>query len=319
MTSKFASIAITALLVTAAAALLPAQAADMSGGAPGSMKDRGAGGIPVPAPVPYEEHFKYYIGTGIGWTAFSSGKLGLNATAGIDGPSIPGYGDMSGPAVFSLTAGRYLTPSIRMELGLDVRTTQKPIRGATQTYSGRVTAQDTYAPVPGVTTIGTNVYDVTRTEDIKLANHTLMVNALYDLNRGGRFVPYVGAGVGIALRTVNRATSETATCVTGSNIDDPTVYGPGVVPPCRNLTVLGAGAHSYSHVDSATGWGLAASLMAGASYNLSERTHLDIGYRMLWQGGKVAVTGQSLNGVSVLNVGSRLDHEVRTGLRFDLW
>jgi opacity protein-like surface antigen len=321
MKTKLAVFAFSTALVTIGALILPAEAADMSGGAPGSMKDRGPGGVPVPAPMPVEEHYKYYMGAGIGWTAFSSGTLSLGATAGVNGPSIPGYGDLNGPAVVSLTVGRYLTPSIRMELGLDLRTTQKPIRGGAQTYTASVTAEDNYlvcATPCGTptTTTGTNIYSVTRNEDIKLTSHTFMVNALYDIKRGGRFTPYVGAGVGLALHMINRSTSEYAECVSGSNPSDTTLP---TSTTCRNLRQLGSGDHVFGGGDSATGWGLAAALMAGASYNLSDRTHLDFGYRMMWQGGKVAVSAPSLNGVSILNVGNRLDHEFRTGVRVDLW
>jgi opacity protein-like surface antigen len=220
--------------------------------------------------------------------------------------------------VFSVTAGRYITPSIRMELGLDVRTAQKPLRGASQSYEGRVTGRYNYVdPTTGLATVGTgtNTYDVSRNEDSKISNHTFMINALYDFNRGGKFTPYVGAGVGLALHMLNRATSEVADCAYGTGPDDP-IPGPGA---CRNLINGPSLNFASAKTDSATGLGLAAALMAGVSYNLSERTHLDVGYRMMWQGGKVAISAPSLNGVSVLNVGSRLDHEIRTGMRFDLW
>jgi opacity protein-like surface antigen len=301
-------------------------AGDLSNSGPGGLKDGRGGGVPVPVPVPYEETFKYYIGGGFGWTFNSSGSMSIRADHQMPGQPatwIDGYSQLQGPHVVSIVAGRYVTPSLRA----DYRAPQRPARSSdTINYNGQVKgAMQVLDNRVGSATLGTlvnstqtNVYGVTRSEDVSTQNHTFMLNAYYDLNRDGRFKPYIGAGIGLARRDVTRTTNETVNgCSAGSNTVDATVNS------CQfpfttgtPLELPGAIRNSY---EERTGWGLAGSLMAGASYKLSERTSWDLGYRIMYQGGQVAVVSQSLGGFSSLNIGARLDHEVRTGLRFDIW
>lgn len=305
------SLTLAAMTAVIALAAVPALAGDLSNGMPGGLKDSRGGAIPVPVPVPYEETYKYYVGGFVGWTFNSSGTQNLTADhmfAGGNGPSIPGYGDLNGPHTLSLVAGRYITPSIRGELSYDYRAPQRPLKGSnTQTYNGQLSGTLTDASTQ------TNTYAMTRTEDVTTQNHTFMLNAYYDLNRGGRFVPYIGAGIGFVRRDVTRTSTELAGTCTGVN----SVSGAGACQNDANFPAPTATAFAAS--DDRVGFGFAAALMAGASYKLSERTHWDIGYRMMYEGGKVAVVQPSLGGFSSLNVGARLDHEVRTGLRFDIW
>ena len=307
-----------------ACSVVVASAADMSGGAPGGIKDYRGNAVPVPVPVPYEETYKYYIAGHLGWTFASNGTMKLNADAGGSGaPSMPTYGDLQGPHVVGLAIGRYITPSIRAELGFDYRAPQRPLKAsATQYYTGRVTGNVLVTdPATGnlVTAVQTNTYDVARNEEISVSNHTFLLNAYYDMNRGGTITPFIGAGVGFVKRDVSRTTNEIANCRAGVNSVDTTntacQFNDTTFPP--GYLVQSFGPATFS--DNRTGFGLAAALMAGATYHITARTHWDLGYRMMYQAGKVAIVAPSLGGFSSLDVGARLDHEIRTGLRFDLW
>ena len=313
MTQMLTKLALSAALL--ACSVVVASAADMSGGAPGGIKDYRGNAVPVPVPMPYEETYKYYIAGHLGWTFASNGTMKLGADhGGINGPNMPSYNDLQGPHVVGLAIGRYMTPSIRAELGYDYRAPQRPLKGTSQSYTGRVSGtMQVVDPTTAATvsSVQTNTYDVSRTEDISVQNHTLMFNAFYDMNRGGTITPYIGAGIGFTVRDTMRTTSETSTCLDGTN----SVLGNN---GCVNANASMVPA-TYTSSESRTGIGFAAALMAGATYHISARTHWDLGYRMMYEGGKVALVAPALGGYSTVNIGARLDHEIRTGLRFDLW
>jgi opacity protein-like surface antigen len=113
---------------------------------------------------------------------------------------------------------------------------------------------------------------------------TVMFNAYYDLGLWrDRFVPYIGAGVGVAhhdLDTVSYATS-------------------------------------LNTQEGDTKWSLAWSLMAGVGVQLSERVVLDLGYRYIDMG---KVNSGTIDSAGFPNPPLRLDdltaHEFKVGLRF---
>ena len=140
MNKTFAALAVSVALVSIGASTAPALAGDMNNGGNGSAKDRGAQGMPVPAPVPYEEHYKYYMGAGLGLAFMSSGNIGLTVGGSRLAAHRP-FGDADdfrGPVSVSLFAGRYITPSLRMELGVDLRDDQK--RSKTTAYQATLSS-----------------------------------------------------------------------------------------------------------------------------------------------------------------------------------
>jgi len=70
---------------------------------------------------------------------------------------------------------------------------------------------------------------------------------------------------------------------------------------------------------------LAASLMAGVSYNIAANTKLDLNYRYLYVGGyDVNMNINRTQGVdttstsSTLKIGDQHEHQIRAGLRWDI-
>jgi opacity protein-like surface antigen len=115
---------------------------------------------------------------------------------------------------------------------------------------------------------------------------TLMFNGYYDLGSYRGFVPYVGAGVGLAYNQTG-GTSFTAN------------------PALTNV------------IEGADRWSLAWSLMAGMGYQVSDRMTLDFGYRYLDMGKAESGT---IDNLGITNPRVRIDdlaaHEFKIGLRY---
>lgn len=308
---KFATSGLAIGLVSLTALSSAASAADMPGQRMGGGS-YGQAAVPVPAPVPYEEHYKWYVGGGVGYAV----RAGSGVTSSADNLTA-GYGISvinaeDGPVQGSVFAGRYLTPSMRVELGMDFRAKQKIVTGS-HTYQVTYTGDGSLVS-PGST--NTNVYDVTHDEKAHLTSNTYMLNAYYEFMPGRTVRPYVGAGVGFATHSLRREFSESNSC----NYSENSALGALPAGSCYITAGLPTPGTSVSNAASSLGFGLAASLMAGATVDVGPRTHVDVGYRLMYMGSKtVSALPDSLAGFTTIDIGARTDHEIRTSVRFDLW
>ncbi len=142
--------------------------------------------------------------------------------------------------------------------------------------------------------VGTNA-DVTA--------YGLMANAYADLGTLAGFTPYVGAGLG-ATNLRFSSVSQTSSCIDALGV-------------CSGAA---AGAASYEGYDS---WRFTYALMAGVSYDVTDRLKLDLGYRYshIGSGEMFGFGAESIAGAS----GAKgLDdglgrHELRAGLRLSIW
>jgi opacity protein-like surface antigen len=115
--------------------------------------------------------------------------------------------------------------------------------------------------------------------------YTVMFNAYYDLGQYRGFVPYVGAGVGLALHDMGYVT-----------FDDPLSPNPQ---------------HGDTKAD------LAWSLMAGVGYQISANTILDVGYRYINMGSAQSSQGDVAQYMNPkLVVSDIAAHEFKVGLRY---
>src|SRR5581483_419478 len=92
------------------------------------------------------------------------------------------------------------------------------------------------------------------------------------------------------------------------------VDGGGAVTAIRTRTGVG-------HENNTT---LAAALMAGATFAVSPRWAIDVGYRALYTDGiDVTITTPSFvtatTQTSIMAIGAGWEHEVRVGVRFNIW
>lgn len=165
-------------------------------------------------------------------------------------------------------------------------------------FTPNVRADITYdhrfeADVTG-TKVGGN-FDGVRSFGLK--SDVILFNAYYDFNIRSHFTPYIGVGLG----TVRHET-------TSGSVPD------GGCGPCAFTNVSIAGESN---------WHVAGALMAGVSFAVHNRFHIDAGYRFLYLGETRtgAFTGTTAAGVLTTREATVEDihaHELRVGLRMDL-
>jgi opacity protein-like surface antigen len=164
-----------------------------------------------------------------------------------------------------------------------------------------------YAPIAGDTISGTVL------DSLKLSSAVGLVNGYFDVLPRGMFTPYVGAGIGFVYNQVARSYLNSETLLNGAGAA--TAF-PGSVLATRSR--LGSGQENNV--------GLAAALMAGVSFSIDQRWALDIGYRALYmEGGSATITTPSFVSVvtptqrSLATLGDTWEHQVRVGVRFNIW
>lgn len=321
------------LAVAAAVAGLAsaASAGDWNNGAGRHQDLKGGAATPVPVPVPIQETFNYYFRGD-----FGLGMVGKKPTVAESGIIIGEYDTNSPLATSSFAAahtrdnmgvnatigmGMYLSPRWRADVTADIHKKQKIERNGSFTYTADLDTVPATGLTPGGLTIGSTVNGQYR-EHISTRATAYMVNAYYDLTDRGRFTPYVGAGIGVVHHNAERSIA-----IPGYHITPP--GGPACSPVPTATCAPGAttgGYHSSRH------FGLAASLMLGASYAFDHRTVLDINYRAMYMQGfktdqQVAgffSAGQGGVGAfqtrtSRIDVGDSWEHQIRAGLRFNIW
>ena len=327
LTSACLAISLTGLF----AAHMPAYAGDLSNGAPGGIRDYGSGGVPVPMPIAYQENFKWYLRGDIGTAFKSSGSV---TTTGFP-LEITQPGAWHELSILSFGFGKYITPSFRTEFTLDYRP-DRVIEQGTQTSSIVKTTKAvgsisklTWTDPNGVSYSSganqyvNNRYNGTLNEDITYQNSTFLMSGFYDFNHGGKIRPYVGGGIGLAMHQIEQRGTQVYECVDSTTSTVPFL---GIIPvqtspvqPACDTSVTGGLLQTYTSTtrNKAIGWGLAAQASAGLTVDVAPRVHLDSGYRMLWESGRLSVA--SANGLTAVRLNDQFNHEIRTGLRWDLW
>lgn len=137
-----------------------------------------------------------------------------------------------------------------------------------------------------------------------MKSDVFLANLYYDFDMRSRFTPYIGMGLGV---THNKTTAGSV---------------PDFLDPCgcgfTNVSIAGA-----------SQWSVAGALMAGASFNVRDRLHIDAGYRFLYLGDAhtgvmtgtkhaAFVAPQFAGGVGDPVVSDIYAHEFRVGLRYDI-
>lgn len=119
-----------------------------------------------------------------------------------------------------------------------------------------------------------------------LTSHTLMANFYYDLGEYYGFVPYVGAGVGVAFHDLDG------------------VYF--TENPFLTNTIAGNRDYDFA-------W----SVMAGFAYQMSDRAVIDVGYRYIDMG---SIESGRVDDLGYVNPAVQIDdiaaHEIKVGLRW---
>lgn len=150
------------------------------------------------------------------------------------------------------------------------------------------------------------------TREFGLKSHLMLANLYYDFNAGGRFSPYLGAGLGWVRHTTTEGTV-TDTCLCTGTIEGATkdsVAAALMAGVTVNLT--GGRGHDFTSRDGA---------IVGSS---GRGLLLDIGYRYLYLGDATtgAVTGDFGGGLVEVSEDPVVEnihaHEFRFGLRYNI-
>jgi len=131
----------------------------------------------------------------------------------------------------------------------------------------------------------------------------VLANVYYDLNRGGRFRPYIGGGVGFAHNEVS-----------GGAIDSGSIGGGS----SNSFAAAGMAGISWRLRGGETRYmgGMKDEPVAVSSGNA---LYLDVGYRFLYLGDvKMGDVAWDANEVSGAKVKDLTAHQIRIGLRYDL-
>lgn len=326
MTRTTLSLSLAMALMMSAA--VPATAADWNHGAGGIKDYRGGEVIPVPAPVPIPDYEpQWYLRADYGY------QFKTDADVQGENVEVRSGDDLNGQSVFSFGFGRYLTNSWRWEMTGEIRPHQKIVgRSETKTESIRERADiDSFYIDPesgrpiSYTTDATWEHEflVNRYEKAELGSYMVMTNMFYDLPGWRGFRPYVGGGLGVVIHSLNRTSQDQANCVdTDARWLDPfgdfqTTEFDGTGDACE-LQGLERDGEQTDLTQRTTGVGLGLALMTGFGYEVRDGLHWDVGYRYVYQDGTVALTQPMFNGQSVVRLEGRHDHEIRTGIRFDI-
>jgi opacity protein-like surface antigen len=332
MKTRFNSWTVSVVALAAAASLVSggeAIAGDWNNG-DGSLKDvRGRPAVAVPAPMPIPEsagtgwYMRGDLGVGrrggkdVSESGLKFGRQGLSADQTTVDTMVPwaGYSNHTAPfgsqpswfnndnkTIFNYGGGvgYHWTKTFRMDVTLDRRNPDK--------YTGR----GTYAYEYQTTTVGAPCAGACNTrvmgtvvDDTTLKSGTLLLNGYYDVGTYRGFTPYIGGGLGMALLSVNRhlETSEQSCS-----------YDPAApTPPTPCLPSQFKGGTSTMASGKTSQLAFAASATAGVSYALTQNTALDVNYRYLF------INGTDVNaGASKLHIGDIGEHQLRTGIRWDI-
>jgi opacity protein-like surface antigen len=297
----------------------------------GGIKDYGgAGGVPVPAPVPipdYKPSFYFRIDGGYGLISQPSvsesgyrygGEInGQNANANegdaaatllSTNPSWLGT-NFDNFVTYGAGVGYYVGGGWRIDGTIEGRSYDSVSVNGTNSWISYGFLADTNldgTPDAFTSDLDGDTVLLDRTTHISIRDKTQikgtvwMANVYYDLMSTRGFTPYVGAGVGLVWNEMQRRHSTTVT----SDSNTPPTCG------CQNEF----SSTTQENRDSAS---LAAAAMVGASYQISEITSLDLGYRFLYLGG--TSFDMNIDGYdSHVSIGDQYVHQLRAGLRFDV-
>lgn len=293
--------------LTLIGAATPGWAADWGG-----VRDMG-GGVPVPVPAPapvptYDYDSDWYVGLAIGANISQSAKI---KDSDIDylGNSTPGFwardsGDIGASPLFSGSFGRYITPSLRAEIAIDYT----PDSQISDPHKLGYVVSNSAPKFSGNGGIDTNDYFVSRTDTVKLARTTGLVNLIYDIQTGTRFTPYIGGGVGFTWRSLRRSYTEGATCIGATNSIDGDYSG---CSGNSNLPANGttSGSSSKQQLD------FAAAVQAGLAYNVTDSIVWDNGWQMLWESNAIVSSAPSASGENRIVFKDSMVQQFRSGIR----
>jgi opacity protein-like surface antigen len=142
-----------------------------------------------------------------------------------------------------------------------------------------------------------------------------MANIYADLATVSGFTPYIGAGLGVARVTWQEETGSVTCIPVSADVAREVCSAQGTIAqPLPNEIYTEPGTFT-----SGASWKLAMAVTAGVSYELSKGMHLDTSYKFTSIGGGFGSIPYTANpGSSIDSDGFGL-HQVKVGLRYEIW
>jgi len=235
----------------------------------------------------------WYLRGDITYNIDGRDDAGINAVTGISSGIQVDYDDAVGARV---GFGYRYSPNTRVEINAEALFSSEIDGLGGQTFLA-VDFADPLAPV-NTTTGGTSNIDAEYTVS------NLIVTGYFDLPTFGAFTPYVGAGAGIA--RIEYEETETLTCTPSS-----------ATIACASFPAGPAGAETTAtRTLTESDWTYAYQLTAGTAIAVNERTSIDLSYSFTQIGDGDTIN--YLDGTAIDEDGVRL-HQIRAGLRYDIW
>jgi len=234
---------------------------------------------------------------GTGWYLrgdIGAGIIPANANSDFGG----GDFDLGSPISVSVSAGRTYAEGFRLEANFNHF---NGLSGSSRNgYSDCGTEDHDSNPATANIAV-TGDCAVTTVSNLNAAS--LMANVYMDFSQYWGVRPYVGAGLGAALVSWS-SFNWTDTC-TGT-----------VTTDCGTGGGIGTNTRDSGSFAAEENFTYAANIMAGVSYEISKEVTLDLGYRYTYLGDiGFADTATS----SGRNIGAMDMHEVRVGVRYEIW
>lgn len=247
---------------------------------------------------PVQEYTNVEFGTG--W--YLRGDVGLgDADTELSVGSVGLSGDTNMPSSFTIGGGYNISENFRAEIALN-RFSSIGSDGNAGVGCG-TEDHDNSVLTPNIPVTGACFFEAA----VEGYASSIMLNGYFDLSPIVGFQPYVGVGAGLAYVSWNTLTY-------------------GLECDGAGLTDCGIAAGTQAQFGSPTSYtkdtslALAANAMAGLSYSISKNTKLDLGYRFTYlnDGGDPSVIDGG-GGSGPFQINGTMIHEVRVGLRYEIW
>ncbi len=284
-------------------AMSPLSANEWHDGANG-IKDYGVGPVPVPAPVPIPVHkadwyFRGDVGFGLAGSP-EGNEQGLRyGRKSLRGPfALPrGIRDSKDDPLVTIGAGvgYYWNNFFRSDFTAEWRNSNRVnYDGGYQYWRNTANPALVRGEVSDRTAVGGGIF---------------LFNGYYDFYRGEEsdWTPYIGGGLGFTWTRVKR-THRTREFDCGMTVGN----------KCMQ-SALREEFQTSSKAETVT---MAAMATTGFSYRLSDKSLLDFNYRFLYLGGPqigLNVKGSNFGGTSRVSFDDTFEHQLRAGLRFDIY
>ena len=236
---------------------------------------------------------------GTGW--YLRGDIGGGTTSASAGSNIvDGELDLGNPISLSVGAGYNVGNGLRYEFGF-TQLTNLSFSGRTSIGCGR---EEDPADSANTIPITGNCFQ-SISGDVVTSSGT--VSAFKDFQKIGKFTPYIGIGGGLSYVSSNELSSLIG-CNGRSDTD------------CGAEGGFGANVFSEGGFVNESSFTYTGNVILGASYDLSNNMKVYVGYKYSYYGSATLASTTENDFISEdLELDSFDNHEIRVGLRYEIW